>query len=253
MRIPSDQAGAARPPLELLRGASLFLDFDGTLVDIRPTPGAVRVSRMLRDLLLELKGSLEGRVAILSGRSVAEVEQLLSPVRILIGGSHGLETQIPGGERLAIERPDCLDAVVAELRQVANQHPGVVIEDKPLGVALHYRQAPEAEEACRTAAISAAASNGLELQPGKMVFELRPGGANKGAALRKLMSEPPFRGTSPVFLGDDLTDEPGFEAADELGGVGVLIGAARPTAARYRLETVGEALAWLSDARGALE
>jgi trehalose 6-phosphate phosphatase len=86
-----------------------------------------------------------------------------------------------------------------------------------------------------------------------MVFELRPGGSNKGEALRRLMSEPPFEGTRPIFLGDDLTDEPGFEAARQLGGAGVLIGAARPTAAQYRLETVAEALAWLGDACEALE
>jgi trehalose 6-phosphate phosphatase len=113
MIIASDRGSETRPPAELLRGASLFLDFDGTLVDIEPTPGSVSVSRELRDLLLKLKGRLDGRAAILSGRSVADVGQLLSPVRILIGGSHGLETPTAGGERLTIERPACLDSVVA--------------------------------------------------------------------------------------------------------------------------------------------
>ena len=135
-----------------------------------------------------------------------------------------------------------------ELRRLERLYPGVLVEDKPLGVALHYRQAPSAEEACRTAVLKAAERSGLEMQPGKMVFELKPRGANKGGALRALMAEPPFAGTRPVFLGDDLTDEPAFAAAQDMGGAGVVIGDRAPTAATFRIASVDETLDWLSQA-----
>jgi trehalose 6-phosphate phosphatase len=235
------------PPVNLLRGAGLFLDFDGTLVDISATPDSVVVSAELQHLLEQLQEQLEGRVAIITGRSAAIVEQLLQPMRIPVGGSHGLE--VPGGASLQnVARPDGLDSIIAELRELERRHPGVLVEEKPLGVALHYRQAPEAEQACRAATDSAAERSGLEVQAGKMVFELKPRGGNKGAALRSLMSRPPFKDSRPVFVGDDLTDEPGFAAARKLGGSGVLIGDPRPTAAYYRLPSVADALDWLDRA-----
>ena len=242
-----DGVPSRRPPIELLRGASLFLDFDGTLVDIAPRPDSVEVSAALRSLIGRLSERLDGRVAILTGRSAADIEQLFDPLSVAIGGHHGLETR-NGGRSEAIERPPVLDEIVETLRQLEREHPGVLVEDKPLGIALHYREAPAAEAACRIAVEQAAERSGLEIQPGKMVFELKPPGGNKGLALRRLMNEPPFAGTVPLFLGDDLTDEPGFDAAQELGGAGVLIGDRSPTVAEYRLDSVEEALAWLADA-----
>ena len=249
MTSQSDAAPGLRPPTELLRGASLFLDFDGTLVDIAPRPDAVRVSSALRQLIRDLGERLEGRVAILTGRSAVEVDRLLAPVTVAIGGHHGLETRNGGSSAMA-ERPAALDIVIPELRRLESEHPGVLLEDKPLGIALHFREAPGAEEACRVAVERAAEQSGLEVQPGKMVFELKPRGGNKGEALRRLVREAPFAGTRPVFLGDDLTDEPGFVAAQELGGAGVLIGDRSPTVAQYRLDSVDEALAWLKQACG---
>ena len=237
---------ARRPPVEILRDASLFLDFDGTLVDIAETPDAVVVTAELRRLLETLQERLDGRVAIITGRAAAGVEQLFQPARILVGGSHGLE--IPGEGQDRRYRPDCLDSIVVELRELERKYPGVLVEEKPLGVALHYRQAPNAEQACRTATDLAAERSGMEVQAGKMVFELKPAGGDKGAALRSLMARPPFRGSRPIFLGDDLTDEAGFAAALEFGGAGVLIGERRATAAAYRLGSVAEALDWLGQA-----
>jgi trehalose 6-phosphate phosphatase len=242
-----DAVHGSRPPTGLLKGSSLFLDFDGTLVDIAPRPDAVSVSSDLRHLLERLRDRLDGRLAILTGRSAAEVERLLDPLCVAIGGHHGLETRNTGTSS-SMERPPELDEIVAELRQLEREHPGVLLEDKPLAIALHYREAPDAEEVCRAAVERAAERSGLEVQPGKMVFELRPGGANKGDALRRLLDAPLFAGSKPIFLGDDLTDEPAFTAAQELGGAGVLIGERKSTAAFYRLESVGEALAWLEDA-----
>ena len=241
------------PPVTLLRGASLFLDFDGTLVEIAADPAAVEVTSELRRLLTLLQERLDGRVAVLTGRAADDVEAKLQPLRMVLGGSHGLETRINGASAARVERPQGLDQAVAQLRELQRLHPGVLVEEKPLGVALHYRQAPGAEAACREAATEAARVCGLDLQPGKMVFELKPPGGNKGAALRSIMQEPGFAGTVPLFLGDDLTDEAGFEAARQLGGAGVLVGEPRDTAALYRIASVGEALDWLRQAAAAAE
>ena len=246
MMSPADSSRGPPPPIELLREASLFLDFDGTLVDIAPRPDAVRASSELSDLLSRLHQRLEGRVAILTGRAAADVADLLGTVTIMVGGHHGLETSgRTGGD---VKRPDVLDSVVSDLRQLEAEYPGVLVEDKPLGVALHYRQAPDAEEACRTAAQSAAQRSGLEIQPGKMVFELKPQGANKGDALKAMMAEEPFAGTRPIFLGDDLTDEPAFRAAQDMGGAGIMVGDRAPTSASFRIASVDEALHWLKQA-----
>lgn len=245
---PLDHSRGTPPPYELLRGASLFLDFDGTLVDIAPSPDAVRVGSKLIGLLSRLRERLGGRVAILTGRSAADVDALLSPMELPVAAHHGLETRSGGQAASTMKRPDILDSVVSELRQLERQYPGVLVEDKPLSVALHYRLAPGAEEACRSAVLRAAERSGLEMQPGKMVFELKPRGANKGDALRALMAALPFAGTLPVFLGDDLTDEPAFGAAQEMGGAGVVIGDRAPTAANFRIASVEETLEWLAQA-----
>lgn len=250
MMSNSDRTGSPRPPLDLLRGASLFLDFDGTLVDIAPRPDAVEVSDELRDLLTRLRDRLQGRVAILTGRPSGDIARMVDQASLAIAGHHGLETR-HGDRSVAVDRPDILDELIAELRQLEQEYPGVLVEEKPLGVALHFRGAPDAEPACRRAIERAAERSGLEVQPGKMLFELKPRGPNKGEALRRLMDEPPFAGTIPVFLGDDLTDEPAFAAAQELGGAGVLIGDRTPTAARYRLSSVQEVLDWLEQAHKA--
>lgn len=242
-----------RPPIDLLRGSSLFLDFDGTVVDIVDEPSGVRVTAGLRDLLALLQQRLNGRIAILTGRSVADLDDLTGPIRFPAGGSHGLEIRVDGTDAVSIERPGRLDEVLPSLRALRDGNPGVVIEDKPLGVAVHYRTAPSAERACRDAVMEAARTSGLEVQPGKMVFELKAPGGNKGGALRAFMADRKFEGTRPIFLGDDLTDEPGFEAAFELGGAGVLIGEREETAARYALPTVNSALDWLRQAAEAVE
>jgi len=241
-----------RPPNGLLRGASLFLDFDGTLVDLAPTPGEVQVGARLRDLLARLHDRLRGRIAILSGRPLAEIAAFLDPVALPIGGSHGLELRLPDGTLDAPARPEGLDHALAGMRALAAEWPGVLVEEKPLGAALHFRGAPDAEAACRRLAAEAADVTGLALQPGKMVFELKPQGGDKGRALGLFMADPLFEGSRPVFLGDDLTDEAGFAAAAAAGGAGILIGEARPTAARFRLADVATALAWLADEAEAL-
>lgn len=242
----------AEPPLGLLSGASLFLDFDGTLVELAPTPNAIQVDRTLTNLLERLGERMGGRLAIVTGRAVKDVRSFLHPVGLAVAGSHGLEHAADGCDPADVERPKGLDEVLAELRLLQAAHPGVLVEEKPLGVALHYRQARHAEEVCRSAAERAAQATGLEVQPGKLVFELKLAGTDKGRALYRFMEQPPFAGTRPVFLGDDLTDEHGFTAARALGGAGVLVGDERETAALYRLADVSSVKRWLVEAAEAL-
>ena len=233
------------PPFDLLRDANLFLDFDGTLVEIAETPDAVRVSETLRQLLRDLSARMDGRVAIISGRSVAEIGALLDPVALTVAGSHGLEIAAAGQAPIMPERTAGIDAALAALHDFAATRPGVLVEDKPFGVGLHYRQAPGEEASARDLAAQLADRHDLHLQLGKMVAELRLAGADKGSALQSLMMEPGRGATRPVFMGDDVTDEAAFAAACELNGAGILIGPARETRALYRLDDVSAALAWL--------
>lgn len=236
------------PPADLLCGAALFLDFDGTLVEIAPTPDAVSVPDMLGALLGQIGKSLGGGVAIISGRAVGEIRRMLPGAALTVAGSHGQEIARAGRDLVAPPRPAALDLALAQVRTFAAEHDGVLVEDKPLGIGLHYRSAPAVEPAAVAFATALATRHGLHLQRGKMVAELRVAGGGKGEALDVLMREPPFAPMRPVFMGDDLTDEPAFAAAERHGGAGILIGPPRDTAARYRLPSVTAALAWLDAA-----
>jgi len=248
MTISQEARELPPPPVSLLRDASLFLDFDGTLVAIAARPDAVAVEHRLHALLQQLGDRLGGRLAIVSGRAAANISGLLDHPALVIAGSHGAEILRPGGDIVAHKaRP--LDAVAQALLQgLIARHPQVLIERKPLGLALHYRQAPEAEGECRRVAEQIGARAGLDAQPGKKVIELRTRGIDKGTALSALMLEPPLRGGRPIFIGDDETDEAGFRAAAALGGAGVLVGDMRATAAAFRLANVDRTLAWLEGA-----
>jgi len=241
--LPRDRAGIGR--------ISLFLDFDGTLVDIATRHDGVVVDAALRRLVALLAARLDGRLAVVSGRPVAEIAAYLhvgaaQPPPFAIAGSHGLELQWPDGRRQAPPAPAGLEAARAAFEALAERCPGVVVEPKPFGVALHFRQAPEAEAACIALASDVAQQAGLFIQHGKMVCELRAPGADKGDALHHFLSAPLMAGTLPFFAGDDLTDEAGFVAAEALGGAGILVGPPRPTAARYGLAGVAAVHAWLS-------
>ncbi|WP_294016110.1 trehalose-phosphatase [Sphingomonas sp.] len=240
---PNTAALLAPPPAHLADGASLFLDFDGTLVEIAPRPDAVAADARLRTLISNLSKRFDSRVAIVSGRGAAEIDALFGGLDCPIAGSHGAELRgVAHAEMPA--RPAALDDVAARFHALAEMLPGLVVEIKPLGVGLHYRGVPAAEAEARALAEDLAASTGLTLQRGKMVFELRAPG-DKGRAIAALMGAMPFSGSRPVFLGDDLTDEPGFATVARLGGAGVLVGPVRATEAAYRLPDVTSALRWL--------
>ena len=235
------------PPIDLLRDASLFLDFDGTVVEIAERPDAVLVSERLGNVMETLLDRLEGRVAVISGRPAAQITALLDKP-IIVVGSHGLEFDGSVARLGSPARPAELAEALAAMNQLAADRPGLMVEDKPFGVALHFRQLPTSEAECHDLASELARKHRLHLQPGKMMVEVRAGGGDKGTAIRTLMREPELADRRPVFMGDDLTDEPGFLAAAQLGGAGILVGEQRESAAHFRLNGVEAALAWLEAA-----
>ena len=234
------------PPPDTLDGVALFLDFDGTLVELAETPDAIRVSPELPRLLALLEQRLEGRLAIVSGRAISDLDRYLSCRGLAVSGSHGLELRLSNGSLVPLATPRGLDDARERIKCFASASPGLLVEDKPFSIALHFRRAPEREANVIDFMRELAAATGLVVQQGKMVSELRPAGADKGDAVRAFMTEPPFTDARPVFVGDDMTDEDAFRAAAELGGGGVLVGPARPSAATWRLGDVAAVAGWLS-------
>jgi trehalose 6-phosphate phosphatase len=234
------------PPV-IHSGAALFLDFDGTLVEIAETPDAIRVPSGLPGLLARLAQRLGGRVAIVSGRSIADLDRHLGPGGLALSGSHGLELRLPGGLEIPVAAPESVEAARRAIAAFAAAE-NLLVEEKPASIAIHYRLAPEREQKVFRFLADISEHFGLEVQRGKMVAEVRPTGANKGDAVRRLMAEPQFASARPLFVGDDLTDEDGFAAAAALGGGGILVGAARPSFARWRLPDVGSVARWLEAA-----
>ncbi|HEX7876652.1 MAG TPA: trehalose-phosphatase [Sphingobium sp.] len=225
------------PPLSLLTGAALFLDFDGTLAPIADTPDGVVVDGDLLILLGRLRDALNGRLAIVSGRSVATLRDL-GFGDFLLAGTHGLEFANPGARVEAPARLPAIDEAEAAFHAFADDKPGLLVERKSISVGLHFRGAPQWGAKAGEIASALADRLALAVQPGKMLFELRPSGADKGSAVHILMARAPMAGGTPLFIGDDVTDEEGFAAAAELGGAGILVGPPRQTLAAFRLEQV---------------
>lgn len=237
------------PPRELLHGASLFLDLDGTLLDLANRPDEVVADPALKRLLDRLVIHLDGRVAIISGRSLEQIDRIFGETAqgLAVSGSHGCEHRWRGIWARP-DRPGSLDQAAAKMRAFAKGRSGLLVEEKSFGVALHYRLSPSSEAAVREFAQGLAQDFGLTLQIGKMVSELRVGGGDKGRAVHRLMTQPSMRYFSPVFVGDDVTDEPGFASARALGGHGIIIGAPQSTAADYRLGSPSALRNWLAEA-----
>ena len=233
------------PPV-LDSACSVLLDFDGTLVEIADRPDAVFIDPALPSLLRRLEGTFSGRLALVSGRSIAQLDTFLGATLegIAIIGSHGAEIRADAWST-SPTRPSALIAAERTIRQTFADLAGVVIEVKSHGVAVHYRLAPEVEPAARDVVRGIAAGSGLGVQEGKMMIELRAAGHDKGTGIATLMALSPFAGSIPVFVGDDITDEAGFDAVAALGGMGVLVGPGRATAAQYRLPDVVSVHAWL--------
>lgn len=255
MTNPPSLSGTAQtaPPLSLLENGTLFLDFDGTLVDIAASPDAIIIPSGLPLLLARLHRALGGRLAIVSGRSVAALKQFgLSGY--YLAGSHGLELAPPDTEYHPPLLTPALQDARAALVDFAATHAGLLVENKTAGVALHFRTAPWMEAQCRDFCGELAQKTGLYLQQGKCLFELRPAGANKGTAVENLLRLPPFSGGNPLFIGDDITDEDGFRASINGGGTAILVGQTeRISLARWKLPDVASVHHWLAAATNALD
>jgi trehalose 6-phosphate phosphatase len=229
------------------RDWALFLDVDGTLLDIAPHPAAVKVDAGLRQLLGRLCAAAGGAVALVTGRSVVEVEALFAPLKLCVAGQHGAERRDFAGRLLRqVRQPVGLRVAAERLGRFVAERPGLVLENKGLNIAVHYRNAAgyEPELAEELASVIAELGEDFELQAGKMVFELKPAGQSKGAAIAQFMREEPFRGRTPVFVGDDLTDESGFAAMNKLGGHAIKVGAGASVAS-WRLPDPDGVRAWL--------
>lgn len=232
-----------------LSGLSVFLDIDGTLLDLAQTPDAVIVPKGLENDLGGLSARVGGALALVTGRSVDFVERLFPRQVFFVAGLHGAEIRAPGSAEPAFD-PGLreFEEAKARIAQAARKWPGVLVEDKGIAVALHYRQAP-----AREAVVNALMTEiercvpGWELQPGKFVLELRPAGRDKGDALRAFMERTPFIGRLPLAIGDDVTDEAMFRAANDAGGLSVRVGdPGYPTAARGHVATPSALRAWIA-------
>lgn len=236
-------APVATPPAQL----AIFTDFDGTLVELAETPDSIDVPDTLAEQLGQTARELNLAFAVLTGREIADIDRFLAPLVLPVAGAHGTQRRRADGVLEAID-PDSLEGAerVAEaLGPLIAAYPELILETKRGAVAVHFRQAPELEATVHEAMQRAIEINDhFVLVPGKMVCEARPRGVSKGEALRAFMLEEPFVGRTPVFIGDDVTDEDAFIAAQDLGGVGIKLGDG-DTAARMRIADVGSVRALL--------
>lgn len=242
---------ARRPPV-LDRMTALFLDFDGTLAPLAPRPQDVQMPAWVVPTLQRLHGSLDGALALLSGRPLAQIDAYLEPLKLPAAGVHGVERRLSDG-RLRRRDPVLPDAVRTVAQQLVDAHAGLLLESKPGALALHFRAAPELEPLCMQSLQAAIGDDeGWELLPGHAVVEVKPTGVCKGSALSAFLSENGFAGRRPVVVGDDVGDESAFVEAQAAGGFGVRVGPGE-SAARYRLADTRAVQRWLLACAAALD
>jgi trehalose 6-phosphate phosphatase len=238
------------PPLD--PQSALFLDVDGTLLEIAPRPELVQVPDGLPSLIMRLSAAREGALALISGRPLAQLDQLFQPWQGAAAGLHGLERRRADGIldcRIDGDSAAALDRLRPRLGALAADGTGLMLEDKGGTLALHYRAVPQREPEIRAVveALHREVAAVLRLITGKMVVEFQPRGADKGRAIAVFLAEPPFAGRRPVFVGDDTTDEDGFAEIRSRGGIAVRVGPfGGATIANYRLPSVEAVLAWLA-------
>jgi len=226
---------------------AFFLDIDGTLLEFAARPHEVRVDRSLLELLAQLQAAAGGALALVSGRSVEDIDALFVPLALAAAGQHGTELRGADGTIRRHAPPlQELGRAAAQIVRLTAAHAGLVFENKGMALALHYRLAPALRELAEREmrAIAAALGDGFELQSGKFVVEIKPSGNNKGSAIAELVAEAPFAGRRPVFIGDDLTDEPGFEVVNRIGGHTIKVGPGI-TRARWHLFDAAAVRRWL--------
>jgi trehalose 6-phosphate phosphatase len=241
-------------PFTDAHGLAMFLDFDGTLVDIAERPDAVHLAAATRETLMRLQVLLDGALAIVSGRDIHVLDAMLSPFRCPVAGVHGLTRRDAEGRMHGqMAAPEIFDLAERRLCDLALRYPALLVERKSYAIAIHYRGDPARENAC-LAAMEALATldDRVKLVRGKMVVEMRLTGGNKGTAIAAFMMETPFAGRQPFFAGDDVTDEDAFRLINARGGATLKIGSGA-TEARYRLDDSAQFLAWLAETADTLK
>jgi len=227
-----ERMGYVRPKMRAQAPAashdfSLFLDVDGTLVELAETPAEVVVGAPLKALLAGVSRRLEGAVALVSGRSIETLDALFEPLVFPAAGLHGVERRSASGERRGANyRDSTLTPARLALRAFVESHPGTLLEDKGRALALHFRLAPEFETSARQAvsALVRPLAPAYHVQEGKMVLEIKPQAFTKATAIDEFLGEAPFAGRTPVVVGDDLTDQAGFRLVEALGGISIAVG-----------------------------
>jgi trehalose 6-phosphate phosphatase len=246
----SDRADAMAkpaPPIAIDPATTaFFFDFDGTLAGIVDDPHAVSVEPRILDALQALHLASGGAAAVVSGRSIEQLDRMLHPLRLPAAGVHGLERRDAEGyvSRVEID-PDAFAHLQERIAKFVKEHPGLLAEVKPGSIALHYRKRPELASACRTLAAQLAGENSrLRVLHGKMVVEMKLAGRTKADAIGDFMAEPPFAGRRPLFVGDDVTDEDGFAVLERWDGFSIKIGR-EDTRAAFRLPDISAFHEWL--------
>jgi trehalose 6-phosphate phosphatase len=244
---------ATRLPPPLDAHSALFLDVDGTLLEIASRPDHVHVPSDMPSLLHDLARQRGGALALVSGRPLREIDRLLQPWRGAAAGLHGIERRRADGildSYLDSAAAAALDRLRPQLKALASIGSGLALEDKDKTLALHYRAAPERQsEICSLAGEMARREAALRLIAGKMVVEFQPRGVNKGMAIAAFLAEPPFIGRHPVFIGDDVSDEDGFAEISARHGIAIRVGPPAQTRAQYALPDVRTVGAWLAAKR----
>lgn len=237
-------------PLDVPRNSAFFFDFDGTLVDIAPRPELVAVEPRIGGLLRALDARYDGALAIITGRPLQAVDDFLAPAKLAMAAEHGsVRRDSSGAMHLAEGNAAAIEAAYGALKDLPNENSGLLLERKSSSLALHYRARPDLGALCADAVEGVVGEiDGLVILPGKMVFEIKPKGIDKGMAVRAFLEEPPFKGRTPIFAGDDVTDEHGFAVVNALGGISVKIDEG-DTQAAFRTNRKG-LLDWLSQLTG---
>jgi trehalose 6-phosphate phosphatase len=222
-------------PEIFLQGAALFFDVDGTLLELRASPGEVVADLELLRLLDSLRARTQGAVALVSGRALCDLDRIFAPLSFPAAGLHGAEIRFPDGT-LREADPHVMDHARPEAARFVAERPGLLLEDKGATLAIHFRQRPELGPEVLRFLTTFSPRDDIAVQEGKLVVELKPAVFDKGKAIVSLLNRAPFVGRIPLFCGDDLTDEAGFAAVNELGGQSIRVGASEfPTEARFQL------------------
>jgi trehalose 6-phosphate phosphatase len=229
---------------------ALFLDVDGTLLEIRDNPAEVVADRALTELLQACSKKVHGALSLISGRSIAEVDRIFAPAVFPVAGAHGAELRFDGAEALTLDSNPMPREALRRLEEFVAANPSLLLEYKRGGVSLHYRRAPELQAACGelVRGLMADLGDAFRLIAGKMVYEIAPAAHNKGAAIRAFPEHAPFAGRIPVYVGDDVTDEDAFAEVNRVDGLSIRVGDSAHSQARYELPDVASVRPWLGAA-----